>query len=205
MDSEALLKQGEVEALALAGFSLAEADCIRMFSGFSPDAAAANFLREMKTPLPDNFIRDQIAGSMDLFRRRLQPLMKDSVRTLFDASVPMCVASGSPRDRVLLSLEVGGMGDCFTASNVFTRELVARGKPAPDLFLYAAEKMGVKPHRCIVVEDSGAGIEAAKAAGMDCLAYLGGGHAKFDWYQESIRKFGVPTGYSQADILKLLA
>ena len=205
VDSEALLKQGEVEALARLGFAVTEMDCIRMFSGYSPDAAAANFLREMNTPLPENFIRDQIAGSMDLFRRRLQPLMADTIKTLHGSNALMCVASGSPRDRVLLSLEVGGMKDCFPPEHVFTRELVARGKPAPDLFLYAADKMGVSPQRCIVVEDSGAGIDAAKAAGMDCIAYLGGGHAKYDWYKEKIFSYGIPIGYSQEDILKLLA
>jgi HAD superfamily hydrolase (TIGR01509 family) len=174
VDSEALLKQGEVEALASHGITVTEMDCIRMFSGYSPDAAAVNFLREMKRPLPDNFIRDQIAGSMDLFRKRLIPLMTGTIETLYKNKVPMCVASGSPRDRVLLSLDVGGMKDYFLPEHVFTRELVARGKPAPDLFLFAAEKMGVRPERCIVVEDSAAGIDAAKAANMACIAYLGG-------------------------------
>ena len=93
----------------------------------------------------------------------------------------------------------------FPAEHVFTRELVARGKPAPDLFLYAADKMGVKPERCIVVEDSGAGIDAAKAAGMDCIAYLGGGHAKYDWYREKILGYGIPVGYTQTEILHMLA
>lgn len=183
---------------------ITEVDCIRLFSGFSPDAAAANFLREMKRPLPDNFIRDQIAGSMDLFRQRLRPLMKDTILTLSENKVPMCVASGSPRDRVLLCLEVGGMAQCFAPETVFTRELVSRGKPAPDLFLYTAEKMGVSPSRCIVVEDSGAGIEAAKAAGMDCIGFLGGGHAKYDWYQSKILSYGIPVGNTQEDILQLL-
>jgi HAD superfamily hydrolase (TIGR01509 family) len=200
-----LLKQGEVEALAKAGFSLTEMDCIRLFSGVSGDMAASNFLNEMKAPLPDNFIRDQIAGSMDLFRARLVPLMQDTVKALHTNKVAMCVASGSPRERVLLSLEVGRMNGFIAPEHVFTRELVSRGKPAPDLFLYAAEKMGIPPHRCIVVEDAGAGIEAAKAANMDCIAFLGGGHAKYDWYQEKILSYGIPTAYTQADILKLMS
>ena len=76
------MKQGEVEALAGLGFVVSEMDCVRMFSGYSPDAAADNVLREMRTHLPENFIRDQIAGSMDPFRRRLQPLMADTIHTV---------------------------------------------------------------------------------------------------------------------------
>jgi HAD superfamily hydrolase (TIGR01509 family) len=130
--------------------------------------------------------------------------MTDTVRALYDARTPMCVASGSPRDRVLLCLDVGGTRDCFSDDAVFTRELVKRGKPAPDLFLYAAEKMGVPPSRCIVVEDSNSGVEAALAAGMDCVAYLGGGHARYDWYRSKILEYGTPVGYTQEDVLRLL-
>jgi len=114
-------------------------------------------------------------GSMQLFRDRLQPLMKDTVLRLKDKGVRMCVASGSPRDRVLLCLEVAGIRSCFSDDTVFTREQVSRGKPAPDLFLFAAEKMGVSPDKCVVVEDAAAGIEAANAAKMTCIGYLGGG------------------------------
>lgn len=179
-----------------AGFSdVTVEDCVRMFSGVSPDQATANFLKEKGRPLPEHFFRDQIAGScyrcflidalhkcsfpqlgsMQLFRDRLQPLMKDTVLRLRDKGVRMCVASGSPRSRVLLCLDVAGIGECFTANSVFTREQVSRGKPAPDLFLLAAEKMGVSPDKCIVVEDASAGIEAADAAKMSCIGYLGGG------------------------------
>ena len=128
-----------------------------------------------------------------------------TVLALHDAKIPMCVASGSPRDRVLLSLEVGGIGHCFQENEVFTRELVSKGKPAPDLFLYSAEQMGVRPERCIVIEDSPSGIEAALAAGMDCISFLGGGHAQEMWYREKILSYSsvVPT-YQQSEVLSLL-
>ena len=69
----------------------------------------------------------------------------------------MCVASGSPRERVLLCLEKGGISSCFAPESVFNREEVANGKPAPDLFLHAANRMGVPPERCVVVEDAVSG------------------------------------------------
>lgn len=205
VDSEALLKQGEVDALVIAGFTgVTTDDCTRMFSGVSTDEAEQNFQREMKASLPAGFFRQQIDGSMDLFRRRLQPLMDKTVQELHQAKVPMCVASGSPRDRVLLSLQVGGMGHCFPENSVFTRELVKRGKPAPDLFLFSAEKLNVEPRRCLVVEDSSSGIEAAIAANMPVIAYLGGGHAQAKWYRDKIASYGVPMTYTQEEVLQAI-
>ena len=205
VDSEALLKQGEVEALAELGYTLTIDDCTRMFSGVSTDQAEANFNREMNAALPSDFFAKQIAGSMSLFRRRLQPLMTKTVLDLHARNIPMCVASGSPRDRVLLCLEVAGIRHCFPDSAVFTRELVSKGKPAPDLFLYAAEKMGNVPAaRCIVIEDASSGIEAANAAKMPVLGFLGGGHAQAEWYQAKIRKFNTPLFFLQEEVLAKL-
>mmetsp|Transcript_2741 Transcript_2741/g.3850 ORF Transcript_2741/g.3850 Transcript_2741/m.3850 type:complete len:265 (+) Transcript_2741:1-795(+) len=204
VDSEALLKQGEVEALEALGFKLSSDDCVRLFSGVSPDRAAENFLNEFKESLPGDFFKKQIEGSMDLFRRRLIPLMYDTVTSLHNQQTQMCVASGSPRDRVTLCLEVAKMKPYFTENTIFTRELVRRSKPAPDLFLHAAEKMGVHPSSCLVVEDSTAGIEAALAAEMEVIGFLGGGHASADWYREAVRKYAIPLAYTQQEVLGLI-
>lgn len=96
----------------------------------------------MGRSLPPNFFKEQVAGSLELFRQRLQPLMTDTVIKLHEKDkLRQCVASGSPRDRVDICLIKGGIMPCFTPTSIFTREEVKRGKPAPDLFLYAAEKM----------------------------------------------------------------
>lgn len=208
VDSEALLKQGEVEALGALGYKgITIDDCTRMFSGVSTDQAEANFLREMGSSLPRDFFANQVASSMDLFRNRLKPLMLDTVNELHKAKVPMCVASGSPRDRVLLSLAVGGIGHCFQESQVFTRELVKKGKPAPDLFLWAANAMGMKGKeaRCIVIEDSSSGIEAALNANMPVIGYLGGGHAQADWYRTKIESYNIPLTYTQEEVFSKLS
>jgi HAD superfamily hydrolase (TIGR01509 family) len=193
VDSEALLKQGEVEGLARAGIS-----------GVSVDEAASNFLKEKKRPLPEGFFVEQIAGSLQLFRERLVPLMTDTVMSLHGKGFEMCVASGSPLKRVELCLELAGIDRCFKKGTVYTRELVLRGKPAPDLFLYAAEKMNYSPDQCIVVEDSTAGIEAALAAGMRVIGYLGGGHAQAAWYRNAIESYDVPLAYTQDEVLEYL-
>ena len=109
VDSEALLKQGEVEALAKHGFKLTIEDCIKLFSGYSPDDATKNFENIMKKPLPPNFFKDQIEGSLQLFKDRLIPLMDNTVLKLYDNKIIQCVASGSPRNRVDISIEKAGI------------------------------------------------------------------------------------------------
>lgn len=205
VDSEALLKQGEVEALARAGIAVTVDDCVRLFSGFSPDTATKNFEEAMKRPLPPNFFRDQIEGSLQLFRDRLIPLMDKTVLKLHEQKVNMCVASGSPRNRVDISIQKAGMTPAFPAHAIFTREEVQRGKPAPDLFLHAARKMGVDPSKCVVVEDAVAGIEAARAANMKVIGYLGGGHAQAAWYREKILAYDIPIAYTQEEVYKYLS
>ncbi|MEW9549223.1 HAD family hydrolase [Nonomuraea sp. NPDC050783] len=88
-------------------------------------------------------------------------------------SIPSCVASNGRHRTIRRSLEITGLAERF-AGRVFSAEDVARGKPAPDLFLHAAAAMGAEPERCVVVEDSPFGVMAAVSAGMRCLAYAGG-------------------------------
>ncbi|RMC37948.1 HAD family phosphatase [Paracoccus alkanivorans] len=88
---------------------------------------------------------------------------------------PYCVASSSDVPRIRLSLDTAGILDRFEG-RIFSSSMVANGKPAPDLFLLAAEKLGVEPCDCIVFEDSAAGVTAAVAAGMTPVGYIGGDH-----------------------------
>lgn len=205
VDSEALLKQGEVEALARAGITVTVDDCVRLFSGFSPDTATKNFEEVMKRSLPENFFKDQIEGSLQLFRDRLIPLMDKTVLKLHQQKVNMCVASGSPRNRVDICIQKAGMLPAFPSNTIYTREEVKRGKPAPDLFLHAANKMGVDPSRCVVVEDAVAGIEAARAANMKVIGFLGGGHAQAAWYREKVLAYDIPIAYTQEEVYEYLA
>src|SRR5713226_7010227 len=88
---------------------------------------------------------------------------------------PKCVASSSTLDRIRVSLETTGLTRFF--DHVFSASDVHHVKPAPDLFLHAASRMGVAAHDCIVVEDSPAGVNAAATAGMTAIGFVGGSHA----------------------------
>jgi HAD superfamily hydrolase (TIGR01509 family) len=109
------------------------------------------------------------------FRRELKPIdgVRDAIMAL---PYPRCVASSSTRERLELSLEVTALAPLF-GDKVFSADQVEHGKPAPDLFLFAARSLGASPADCIVIEDSVLGIAAARAAGMGAIGFAGGGHA----------------------------
>ncbi|MER5577828.1 HAD family hydrolase [Streptomyces massasporeus] len=85
--------------------------------------------------------------------------------------VPYCVASSGSHERIRVGHRTTGLDRWFDEERVFSSQDVGRGKPAPDLFLHAAERMGVAPQRCVVVEDSPLGVQAAVAAGMDVYGF----------------------------------
>ncbi|MEU6826152.1 HAD family hydrolase [Streptomyces atriruber] len=107
------------------------------------------------------------------FQRELQP-MDGAVEVLEKLSgdgVAYCLASSGSHERIRVGHRKTGLDQWFTEDRVFSSQDVGRGKPAPDLFLYAAERMGVAPEKCVVVEDSPLGVQAAVAAGMDVLGF----------------------------------
>ncbi|MFC5586617.1 HAD family hydrolase [Nitratireductor kimnyeongensis] len=100
-----------------------------------------------------------------------------------------CVASSSSMERIALSLEVTGLAEFF-ADNVFSTSMVRNGKPAPDIFLFAAEKLGSEPASSVVIEDSPFGVQGAVAAGMTAIGFTGGSHT-FDGHAEKLRSAGA--------------
>lgn len=110
----------------------------------------------------------------DTFTRELKAT--DGIHdVLARIDLPMAVASGSDLERLHHTLGVVGLVDLFNG-HIYSSEQVARGKPAPDIFLHAAAKLGVAPQDCLVIEDGIHGIHGAKAAGMDVAAYVSASH-----------------------------
>ncbi|WP_370413415.1 HAD family hydrolase [Streptomyces fradiae] len=123
--------------------------------------------------LPADFDSTFHQRVFDAFQRELEPVTgaPDVLKRLVAAGVPYCVASSGSHERIRVGHRKTGLDAWFREEIVFSAEDVGRGKPAPDLFLYAAERMGVPSGRCVVVEDSALGVQAAVAAGMDVFGF----------------------------------
>ncbi|MBD0709102.1 MULTISPECIES: HAD family hydrolase [unclassified Streptomyces] len=139
--------------------------------------------------LPADFDEVFHARVFAAFQERLEavPGAGKVVERLSRAGVPYCVASSGSHERIRVGHRKTGLDAWFRDEIIFSAEDVGRGKPAPDLFLHAAERMGVAPERCVVVEDSLLGVQAALAAGMEVYGFtamtppekLAGAHRHF--------------------------
>ena len=112
---------------------------------------------------------------------------------------PRCVASSSSLERIHLSLEVTGLASSF-CSNIFSATQVTHGKPAPDLYLFAATRMSVAPEDCVVIEDSALGVTAGRAAGMKVIGFTGGAHSMGDAARHLASAGAYPIVSSMAEL-----
>jgi HAD superfamily hydrolase (TIGR01509 family) len=184
IDSEPLAMRVLLEGLAEAGYEIGEAAAYERFLGRSVATLQSVLRTEAGIELSQDRLDRMRQRLFDVYRRELQPM--PGIPGVLDAlTIPYCVASSSMLDRLNLSLEVTGLLPRFSP-HLFSATMVAQGKPAPDLFLHAAERMGVAPAACLVIEDSAPGIEAAQRAGMRVFGFLGGGHARRPGYRDNL-------------------
>ena len=146
----------------------------RHFLGRSYPVVLREIREQYGVTLPDRFEADYRARLLAAFARDLR-VMPGVVSVIGGLARPYCLASSSSPERVALSLDLTGLTDLF-GPRIYTASRVARGKPAPDLFLFAAAEMGADPARCLVIEDTLIGVRAALAAGMQVWRFTGGSH-----------------------------
>jgi HAD superfamily hydrolase (TIGR01509 family) len=175
VDSEPLATAILSQAFMRAGFPITPDVIERYFTGRRPADIFAEVEFAAGRKLPPGFAADVAAATLRRFRSELRATAH-AAQALSWLRGPKCVASSSSFDRIRLSLESTGLIRYFEPY-LFSATEVPRGKPAPDLFLYAAAKMRVAPRDCIVVEDSAVGIAAGVAAGMTAIGFVGASHA----------------------------
>ncbi len=174
IDSEIISARMLVAELDRLGLTIDLTYVERNFLGRSYPVVMETIRREFGLDLPPDFEANYREALLDAFKTELTvvPHVHD---VLAGIEVPFCVATSSSPRRVAMSLALVGLAP-LVGERVFTSTMVARGKPAPDLFLYAAAQMGADPARTLVIEDSLTGIRAGLAAGMTVWRFVGGSH-----------------------------
>lgn len=169
VDSDRISLRIQAERLTALGLPMTYEECIREFLGIGMTETLRQIEERLGRALPADWEEELEAEVKDAFRRELKPV-PGVVEALDQISLQTCVASSGSHEKMMLTLGLTGLYERF-AGRIFSADEVERGKPDPDLFFYAAERMGVVPERCIVVEDSPFGIQGAVAAGMAPLGY----------------------------------
>lgn len=175
IDSEAIACAVAAEALVTLGYKISTEDFIDRFMGKSDKQVFAEIAQETGLQLEEAFRNSKATEkTKELFNGSLKAIA-GIAEALKSFSVPMAVASGSSPARLEHSLTLTALISYFNG-HIYSAEHVKNGKPAPDVFLHAAQNLGVKPEECLVIEDGIHGITGAKAAGMDVFAFTGGSH-----------------------------
>jgi HAD superfamily hydrolase (TIGR01509 family) len=174
VDSELIACRTVSICLHEAGINLSVEEVVSSYMGVSVKTMIDDLIARFLARLPPNFPEVLQMRTREAFDHDLKA-MEGVKKVLPIITVRTCVASSSARERIIHSLEITGLLEYFDGS-VFSATQVAHGKPAPDLFFFAAEQMSVPAKDCLVIEDSIPGVQAARAAGMRVLGFTGGSH-----------------------------
>jgi len=175
IDSEVLACGAAADLLCELGYTITLNQYLERFMGKNDKQMFAEISQETGLQLAKIFPHETLLNRQkELFATSLKaiPAITETLKAI---DLPMAVASGSSLARITQCLTVTQLLSHFNG-HIYSVEHVKNGKPAPDVFLHAAQKLGVAPKDCLVIEDSIHGVAAAKGAGMDVFAFTGGGH-----------------------------
>ncbi len=189
VDSEVLACRVLAEVLTAQGCPISAEEVMTRFTGLTDQHIAEVLSRERGLTLPTNFSELASDRAIACFEWDLTA-MPGAAAALSTINSSKCVASNSGNQRVVRSLRATGLDLFFSPAQCFSAEDVARPKPAPDLHRLAARTMGSAPAACVVVEDSVTGVQAAIAAGMTAIGFVGASHVSDD-QADSLLKAGA--------------
>ena len=177
VDSEPISNEVLAGELTAAGLPTTPAEAIATYKGRLLSDVVELAESRLGSPLPEGFVAEYERKRTLEFDRRLRAIdgAADTVERVRAAGIEVCVASQGKLEKTELTLSLTGLRPLFGTDALFSAYSVARGKPHPDLFLFAARTMGASPARCTVVEDTELGVRAAVAAGISVFAYVADG------------------------------
>ena len=178
IDSEGLASRVEDELTRELGLNLTTDEAHDLFLGKTVEGVLGTIAARSGKNLTAGFTYNWAFATAHAFMRELKPVagVRASIEELRARGLDLAVASQSPLARVRFSLDVAGLAGYF-GDHVYVTSMVARPKPAPDIYLFAAERLGVRPEECVVIEDSPAAAGSALAAGMRTIGYAPGSTA----------------------------
>lgn len=188
VDSEMISCRAHATTLARHGYAITEDQVLERFLGVSDRDARLMVEAELGRELPDDFDQQIKQATLECYASDLRAIAY-VVEAIAALNLPKCVASSGTPEKIRHGLSCAGLYDVL-APHVFSATQVSRGKPAPDLFLFAAKAMGAAPARCLVIEDSVPGVTGALAAGMRVLGFHGGSHCR-PGHAEKLRTAGA--------------
>jgi beta-phosphoglucomutase len=202
VDTEPLHVQNEKQMFRKLGLDISDQEHAG-YMGTATDVMWEQIVRERKLPfeiseLTKQTIQQEIPFFESMDKIDPMPGLVNLLEKMKQEGIPMAVASSSDAVIISIILDKSGLGKYFL--HALSSGEIGRSKPEPDIFLHVANMLGVAPENCIVFEDSKNGIKAAKAAGMYCIAYSGGGSGHQDQNQADCRI----TNYNEIDIEMLL-
>ncbi|MEU6737423.1 HAD family hydrolase [Streptomyces physcomitrii] len=173
VDSEPLSNRLLAAYLTELGHPTTYEESLRDYMGGAMHRVHETVLARTGRKLPEDFDEEFHRRVFALFERELRAVagVPEVLEELAAESIATCVASSGSHERIRVGHRKTGLDRFFDEGRIFSSQDVGRGKPAPDLFLHAADRMGVAPARCAVVEDSPLGVRAAVAAGMDVYGF----------------------------------
>lgn len=198
VDSEVIADRVLFETLTVTFPGIDFEPVVKTAFGQQTSRFLASVESEFDIRLPANFLATVEHNVEHALSTSLSPIagVRNALQQL---PLPVAVVSNSRLNRVHASVRRAGLTEIF-GERVFSAEQVERPKPYPDVYLFAAQQLGVDPARCVVVEDSIAGLNAARAAGMKTIAFVGASHIP-DGYADVLRKMGMTRVMSHMDEL----
>jgi len=201
VDSEPTSNRVMARAINDAGLSMTCEEVAEAFQGMRLCDMQREVERRLGRTLPATWLEEFERERAAAFEDELAPVdgIAEVLRTVCQAGTLYCVASQASTRKMELTLGLTGLHAFFEAQRIFSSTMVRRGKPAPDLFLHAAAKMGADADRCVVIEDGVAGAQGARRAGMRCLGY-----APTQERRDALAAAGAETFSSMSQLTGLL-